>query len=149
MKTLKLIIIGILFLLTSNSLQAQVLVHIKDYSPPAWGPAGFSKVEYYYLPDIETYYDLKNSQFIHLKNRKWIRSRNLPAHYSNYDLYNGYKVVLKDYHGSKPYNQFKHDKIKYQKGYKGSLQKTIGRRKVIIPNDSHHPDHDHHHNNRK
>ena len=44
MKTLKLIIIGILFLLTSNSLQAQVSVHIKDYSPPAWGPAGFSKV---------------------------------------------------------------------------------------------------------
>lgn len=57
MKTLKLIALG-LFLFVSSLTQAQVSVRVTFGTPPAWGPAGYSNVQYYYLPDIEAYYDI-------------------------------------------------------------------------------------------
>jgi hypothetical protein len=133
MKTLKLIIAGMILLVSNNTMQAQVSVNVNIGSPPAWGPVGYSSVDYYYLPDIEAYYDIRASQFIYFGRGKWIRSRNLPYHYRNYNLYNGYKVVLNDYHGSRPYNHFKSHKVKYYKGYKEKPQKTIGVRKNVDP----------------
>lgn len=126
MKTLKLIIAGIILFASANTMQAQVSVNVNIGSPPAWGPAGYSSVDYYYLPDIQAYYDIRATQFIYFGGGKWIRSRNLPNQYRNYNLYNGYKVVLNDYHGSRPYSNFKTHKAKYYKGYKGKPQKSIG-----------------------
>ena len=126
MKTLKLIIAGIILLTSANTVQAQVSMNVNIGTPPAWGPAGYSAVDYYYLPDVEAYYDLRATQFIYFGGGKWIRSRNLPQRYRNYNLYNGYKVVLNDYHGSRPYSNFKTHKSKYYKGYKGKPQKSIG-----------------------
>lgn len=126
MKTLKLIIAGIILFATANTMQAQVSVNVNIGSPPAWGPAGYSAVDYYYLPDIQAYYDIRAAQFIYFGGGKWIRSRNLPNQYRNYNLYNGYKVVLNDYHGSRPYSNFNTHKAKYYKGYKGKPQKSIG-----------------------
>ena len=127
MKTLKLIAAGI-FLLLSSFTQAQVSINVNIGTPPSWGPAGYSNVEYYYLPDVQAYYDIRNSQFIYLNAGVWIRSRNLPQQYRNYDLYNGYKVVLNDYHGTRPYTYFKNHRTKYYRGYKGGPQNSIGTR---------------------
>jgi hypothetical protein len=127
MKTLKLIALG-LFLFVSSLTQAQVSVRVTFGTPPAWGPAGYSNVQYYYLPDIEAYYDIRASQFIYISNGRWIRSRYLPRQYRNYDLYGGYKVVLNDYRGARPYTYFRNHRTKYYKGYKGSPQRTIGKR---------------------
>ena len=126
MKTLKLIIAGIILLASANTMQAQVSVNVNIGSPPSWGPVGYSNVDYYYLPDIQAYYDIRATQFIYFGGGKWIRSRNLPNQYRNYNLYNGYKVVLNDYHGSSPYSNFNTHKVKYYKGYKGKPQKSIG-----------------------
>ncbi|MFV8361421.1 hypothetical protein [Flavobacterium sp. LS1P3] len=126
MKTLKLIIAGIILFASANTMQAQVSVNVNIGSPPAWGPVGYSSVDYYYLPDIQAYYDIRATQFIYFGGGKWVRSRNLPTQYRNYNLYNGYKVVLNDYHGASPYNNFKNHKVKYYKGYKGKPQKSIG-----------------------
>lgn len=127
MKTLKLIAAGIILLLSSN-MHAQVSVNVNIGNPPAWGPVGYTNVDFYYIPDIESYYDIRLSQFIYFDNGRWIRSKKLPKHYINYDLYNGYKVVLKDYHGRTPYVYYKNHKAKYYKGYKGKPQKTIGKK---------------------
>lgn len=125
MKTLKLLIIGII-LFNSNNINSQVSVNINIGSPPQWGPVGYTEVRYYYLPDVEAYYDIHTSMFIYFGGGVWIHRGFLPAHYSNYDLYSGYKVVIVDYHGDAPYNNFKEYKRKYAKGYKGGPQKTIG-----------------------
>ena len=126
MKTLKLIAVGI-FLFVSSLMQAQVSVNVTIGTLPLWGPVGYSNVQYYYLPDVQAYYDIRASQFIYINNGIWIRARYLPGPYRNYDLYSGYKVVLTDYHGSHPYYYFNSHKAKYHKGYKGSPQKTIGK----------------------
>ena len=127
MKTLKLLAIGII-LLVSNAGQAQVSVNLNIGTAPAWGPSGYSNVEYYYLPDVQAYYDIRASQFIFFGQGRWIRSRYLPARYRNYDLYSGYKVVLNDYHGRRPYAHFKNHRSRYQVGYRGQQQRTIGHR---------------------
>lgn len=125
MKTLQLLVLGLLLSIATSS-QAQVSVNINIGTAPSWGPAGYDNAEYYYLPDVASYYDVQASQFIYYGNGKWNRSRRLPVQYANYDLYNGYKVVLTDYHGKTPYSYYKEHKIKYAKGYKGKPQKTIG-----------------------
>ena len=125
MKTLKLIVIGVVLFL-ANNLQAQVSVNINIGSPPKWGPVGYPEVRYYYLPDVEAYYDVQTSMFIYYGGKKWIHRKHLPTQYGNYDLYNGYKVVMSDYRGNTPYIHFKDYKIKYAKGYRGKEQKTIG-----------------------
>jgi hypothetical protein len=138
MKTFKLIVVGI-FLLVSNLMQSQVSINVNIGVPPPWGPAGYSNIEFYYLPDIQVYYDIRNSQFIYFHNGRWNRSSYLPSQYRNYDLYNGYKVVLRDYHGSHPYYYFNSHKAKYYKGYKGNPQKTIGRNPNYHENSSNFP----------
>ncbi|HSD08966.1 hypothetical protein [Flavobacterium sp.] len=162
MKTIKFIIIGLL-ILSASSIQAQVSVNVNIgtppppvvvvespkvvvASPPEWGPVGYDNVEYYYLPDIQMYYDIRHAQYIYLSGSHWIRTKRLPSHCRHYDLYNGYKVVLTDYHGNAPYAYFDTHKVKYYKGYKGAHQKN---RKEFHPHtgpQEFHHDHDHHDN---
>jgi len=125
MKSLQYLFIGFL-LFTIHLSSAQVNVNVNIGSPPSWGPVGYSDVRYYYLPDLETYYDVNTSNYIYISNGKWLRTRRLPSTYRNYDLYSAYKVILTNYRGARPYDNFKTHKVKYAKGYKGKPQKTIG-----------------------
>lgn len=127
MKTLKQIVF-VIAILTSFSLKAQVSVNVNIGSPPQWGPAGYDGERYYYLPDVECYYDVQQSTFIYYERNVWVRRTYLPNRYRNYDLYNGYKVVINNYRGDSPYTNFKDHKMKYAKGYRGGPQKTIGNR---------------------
>ncbi|MFA5817115.1 MAG: hypothetical protein WC865_16025 [Bacteroidales bacterium] len=127
MKTLKLIVIGMVLFLAS-AVQAQVSVSLNIGSPPLWGPAGYTDVRYYYLPDVQAYYDVQSSIFIYNSGGSWVRRANLPLRYRNYDLYSGYKVVMTDYRGNTPYTHFNEHKAKYAKGYHGQAQKTYGER---------------------
>lgn len=125
MKAVILVIIVTVMLL-SSSMQAQVTITIG--SPPLWGPVGYTEVHYYYLPDVEAYYDVQSSMFIYYNRGVWVHRAHLPYQYRNYDLYGGYKVVMSDYHGNSPYTHFKEHKVKYSKGYRGPSQKNIGER---------------------
>jgi hypothetical protein len=138
MKTLKLIALA-LFLFASTTNHAQVSINLSFGTPPQWGPAGHSEVSYYYLPDVESYYDIRAEEFIFLSNGVWIRSHNLPHRYRNYNLYNGYKVVLNDYHGSRPYGHFQEHKVKYYRGYNTGHQENYRTASNYNPhhNDNH------------
>jgi len=101
--------------LTSLSGNAQLSVNFNIGSQPLWGPTGYDRAEYYYLPDIETYYYVPKRQFIYRENGIWLHRSALPGRYSRYDLNRGYKVVMNT---PRPYNFFKTHKVKYAK-YKG------------------------------
>jgi hypothetical protein len=127
MKSFKLIVTGMLLFLAAT-VQSQVSVNVNIGSPPPWGPAGYTEVRYYYLPDVESYYDVQSSMFIYYTGGSWVHRKYLPRQYRSYDLYNGYKVVMTDYRGNTPYTHFTDHKTKYAKGYHGQSQKTIGER---------------------
>ncbi len=126
MKTLKIGITAFLVLLVTTTF-GQVTVTIG--TPPPWGPFGYTEVRYYYLPDIEIYYDVHLGHYVYFDKGKWYRNRNLPVRYRNYDFYSGYKVVLSDYNGNTPHQHFKSHRVNYPKGYKGKPQKAIGPKK--------------------
>lgn len=127
MKALKLIVIAIVLFL-SNTAVAQVSVNINFGPPPMWGPVGYTDVRYYYLPDVEAYYDIQTSMFIYYGGGVWVHRAYLPSRYRDYDLYSGYKVVMTDYRGDAPYANFHHHKAQYARGYRGEPQRSIGNR---------------------
>jgi hypothetical protein len=105
--------------------KAQVSVNINIGSQPEWGPSGYDYVDYYYLPDIETYYYVPKHQFVYFSGNRWVFASSLPAMYSNYDLYSGYKVVV-----NKPraYRYFNDDRVRYARF------KNYNNHQVIIKN---------------
>ena len=113
-------------LILAGNLQAQVSVNVNIGTPPLWGPVGYTEVRYYYLPDVEAYYDIQSSMFICFVEGDWVHRAHLPSRYKSYDLYGGYKVVMVDYHGNAPSMNFNDHKTKYAKGYRGPAQKTYG-----------------------
>jgi hypothetical protein len=98
--------------LNSHKVEAQVNVNVNIGSQPLWGPSGYDHVDYYYLPEIESYYDVPDHQFVYLSNGNWIRSNGVPARYAGYDLYRGYKVVI---NSPEPYRYYSTHKVKYAK----------------------------------
>jgi hypothetical protein len=84
--------------LLAGTAKAQVglSVGVNIGSQPDWGPVGYDHADYYYMPDIETYYDVPSHEYVYYNNNVWVHSRSLPVRYRNYDLYHGYKVVVND-----------------------------------------------------
>jgi hypothetical protein len=111
MKKFKLFVVGLLFITTS---QAQISVNVNLGTPPVWAPAKSVQTQYYYLPEINSYYDVPSQRFIYFNNGKWVRSEKLPSRYKNYNLHNGKVVYLTDYRGNAPYVYNKKHKVKYE-----------------------------------
>jgi hypothetical protein len=127
MKTLKFIVFG-LALSMAPAIQSQITFGVQIGVAPAWGPAGYSDTRYYYLPDVEAYYDVQTSMFIYNDGGVWVRRGHLPERYRDYDLYGGYKVVMNDYRGESPYSHFNEHRSRYGRGYHRDGQRTIGER---------------------
>ncbi|TWR29923.1 hypothetical protein FPZ43_08715 [Mucilaginibacter pallidiroseus] len=83
-------------LLIVKQADAQISLSVNIGSQPEWGPVGYDHADYYYMPDIDSYYDVPNHQYIFLENNTWVRRASLPSRYSNYNVYNGYKVVVNE-----------------------------------------------------
>ena len=111
MKAIKILILGLI--MTSFSTQSQIKVNFG--TPPVWAPADRVATQYYYLPEIDSYYDVPTSQFIYVRKGAWYRSKALPARYKAYNLKSARVIYLTDYKGNKPYFYHKDHKIKYYK----------------------------------
>lgn len=119
MKTLVMAVLLGVASMSSISTKAQINLSINIGQQPAWGPTGYDHVEYYYLPDVNAYYYVPSGQYIYLLNGSWVWRSSLPARYSGYDLYNGYKVVMNT---PKPYLSYNTHVKQYAK-YKGGRSK--------------------------
>ncbi|MCX2480110.1 hypothetical protein OQY15_13500 [Pedobacter sp. MC2016-15] len=118
---MKRIILAVIFgvaSLSSINTKAQVNVSINIGSQPQWGPAGYNHVDYYYLPDVDAYYNVPARQYVYLNNGAWVWRNSLPSQYRGFDLYNSYKVVMNT---PKPYLSHQTHIREYSryKGYKG------------------------------
>ncbi len=74
--------------------KAQVSVSINIGAQPQWGPRGYDYVDYYYLPEINSYYYVPTRQFVYLERNRWVHRPHLPNRYRNYNLYSARKVVI-------------------------------------------------------
>ena len=135
MKNFRNLLLAAILLFTAST-QAQISVNVNLGAQPQWGPSGYNHVDYYYLPDVGAYYNVPKKQFIYLNDGKWQFSNSLPSRYSNYNLYNGYKVVMNT---PKPYLQFDNHQVKYAKykGYNGKQTSLKASSKVKSKNAVH------------
>jgi hypothetical protein len=85
-----------LSLLSLQKASAQISLNINIGSQPAWGPVGYDHVDYYYMPDVDAYYDVPARQYVYVENNVWVHRRSLPARYSRYNPYKSYKVVVNE-----------------------------------------------------
>lgn len=117
----KIIVLVAILLLTVavSSISAQGKV-VNVSSQPQWGPTGYDYVNYYYLPEIETYYNVPSRKFIYNSGGQWIHSSTLPPAHSAYNLKSGRKVVINE---ANAYKQHKAHKVKYAK-YKSNKGPT-------------------------
>ncbi|GEC71429.1 hypothetical protein SAMN05443543_10520 [Flavobacterium flevense] len=131
MKTLKLIAAA-MFLLGAGTSQAQVSVNVNIGAPvvvrPAWIPQNHVNVDFYYIPEIQSYYDVNASLYVYLNNGNWVRTRYVPVHYRNYDLNHAHRIALRGYHGSRPYNYYNNHKVRYYNDRNYNNRYSEGRR---------------------
>jgi len=106
--------------------QVSVGVQVNVGDQPGWGPAGYEYAEYYYLPDIEAYYCVPRHQFVYLSGNNWVFAASLPSRYAYYDLYSGYKVVLRDPYA---YHHFADHRLRYARYRNHYHQQVIRERR--------------------
>jgi hypothetical protein len=101
---------ALVMVMGNESSTAQVRFRVNISTQPIWGPTGYDNVQYYYLPDIETYYNVSQHRFVYMENNRWRSSTSLPFRYRNYDLYNTRRVVINE---RTPYLNHQANKARY------------------------------------
>lgn len=87
-----------------------------QYAGPEWASPYDDGVRYYYLPDIEAYYDLSNNNFVYLDNGHWVFSVNPPTIYAGFDLYNSFYISL-NFNVFQPWMHHQHYLFHYPRYY--------------------------------
>jgi uncharacterized membrane protein YgcG len=87
--------------------QAQVNVNV-SVGPPAWGPPVPAGTQYYYIPEIDGYYDIYNGVYLVFRNGAWVALPTL----NGYDPYAFHPVVL-DYRGRQPWMYVRDHRTRY------------------------------------
>ena len=120
----KLLFLTVMFIgvFSGQNSDAQVSVKINVSSQPIWGPVGYDHVEYYYIPEIETYYYVPKHQYVWFEGNRWVSKSYLPPRYHNYDLYRCDKVVINE---PRPYLRHNEYKVKYVSYHGRHEQKMI------------------------
>ena len=111
-----------------------------SYENPQWAPPYYNGARYYYLPDLELYYDLATRDYIYLMDGQWDFSPYLPTMYRDYDLSNSFCVVL-DVNVYKPWlhyqyyishypryyyrDYYDHSNIPYVRAYNENLRSAV------------------------
>ncbi len=96
MKKFLSIIVASLVLSTNVKADVNISVSVNIDLQPAWGPTGYDVANFYYIPEIDIYYDVTNALFYYLSGSAWVSAKYLPTKYRSYDLYSMYKVVIND-----------------------------------------------------
>jgi len=106
---------------SSSDAQTKIGINFNIGSQPVWGPVGYDYVQYYYMPDIDVYYNVSQRQYVYLQSDRWRFSSSLPYRARNYNIYSGHKVVINE---SRPYLKNNYYKQQYA-NYKGDRSQPI------------------------
>lgn len=110
-------------------------IHISNNieKQPVWGPAGYDCAAFYYMPELNIYYDINSSLFYYLSGRSWIAAQYLPPSYRAYDLYRTYKVVL-NYSSPWQYNNHHRSQFRHYRNDRSQLTIHMSRDPRYVQN---------------
>lgn len=110
--------------LTAAPAQAQTVV----INPPSWGPAAPAGTRYYYLPEVDGYYDLRSQEYIVRRDGQWQRQGQL----NGFDR-NSWRPRVIDYLGDTPWSRHDEDRRRYPAGLPPGQRKRLENGKGLPP----------------
>ncbi|MGI4740216.1 MAG: hypothetical protein ACRYG7_34020 [Janthinobacterium lividum] len=116
-------VFGVFATLAAPAAHAQVSVNA-SYGHPAWGPAAPAGAQYYYVPEIDGYYDLQARNYLVQRNGRWLPV----ASVQGYNPASFHPVVV-DYRGRQPWTQYRDHHAHY---YRPVVVQQPSRRTVIV-----------------
>ena len=115
-------VFGAFAALAAPAAHAQIGVNIQ-LGHPAWGPAAPAGAQYYYVPEIDGYYDLAARDYIVQRNGAWVPVAALPG----YNPASFHPVVV-DYRGRTPWVQYRDHHARY---YRPVVVRQVNRPVVV------------------
>lgn len=129
MKKLLLLTVFIASSFVINYSNAQVRFNVNiGLGLPQWIPGGYAGTDFYYMPEIDAYYNIRQQQFIYLEDDEWIFSARLPRRFEGFDLYNCHKFPIFE---ANPYLHDDFYRNRYAQ-YRGNFNFNLGYRQPII-----------------
>lgn len=108
---------ALLMLIAANTTKAQVSLSVHIGSPPVWAPPAYAHTtRYYYIPEIDSYYDAQRCGYYYNDGPSWVFSASLPGIYAGYNVSHLHHVVV-NYYGDRPYNYFEPRRTVYVQRY--------------------------------
>jgi hypothetical protein len=101
------------------------------YGHPAWGPVAPAGAQYYYVPEIDGYYDLATRNYLVQRNGRWTPVANVQG----YNPASFHPVVV-DYRGRQPWAQYNDHHARY---YHPVVVQQPGRRPVVVQQPNRRP----------
>lgn len=124
-------VFGAFATLAAPAAHAQVRVNAQ-YGHPAWGPAAPAGAQYYYVPEIDGYYDLAARNYLVQRNGRWTPMANVQG----YNPASFHPVVV-NYRGRQPWAQYNDHHARYYR--QPVVVQQPGRRPVIVQQPSRRP----------
>jgi len=129
-----------LFAVSTASAQVHVGVNFNIGTQPVWGPTGYDYVQYYYMPDIEVYYDVPHHRYYYFDHGRWIGRATLPRRYRDRDLYHTYKVVINEREPWRHHETYRAKYAMYKDHHDQPVIRDSREAKYFVNKD--HPQHD-------
>ncbi|RZL12626.1 MAG: hypothetical protein EOO62_10530 [Hymenobacter sp.] len=134
-------VFGAFAALAAPAAHAQVSLNAQ-FGHPTWGPAAPAGAQYYYVPEIDGYYDLAARNYIVQRNGRWTPVANVQGYNPN-----SFHPVVVDYRGRQPWAQYNDHHARYyrrpvvvqQPGRRPVVVQQPGRRPVIVQQPSRRP----------
>lgn len=117
-------VFGAFAALASPAAHAQVSINAQ-FGHPAWGPAVPAGAQYYYVPEIDGYYDLAARNYIVQRNGQWVPVATVPG----YNPASFHPVVV-NYRGRQPWLQYRDHHARYYRPV--VVRERVVNRPVIV-----------------
>jgi hypothetical protein len=113
MKKVHFLILTVVMLFVAKS-NAQLSVNISLGNQPHQHNDYYydDNVDYYFLPEIQAYFDNRTGVYVYFNAGSWVRSRYLPDYCRNYDINRGERIPI-SYKGNSPHDYFYSHKKRY------------------------------------
>ena len=122
---LSIIFLGLCMASTS---QAQVSVNFNIGSQPLWGPVGYDYARFYYMPEIDVYYNVATRKYTYYHGNRWVTKSKLPGRYKNFNIYRTYKVVMNDRDPWRYHSRNRNSYSRYSNNYSQVVLRDAPRR---------------------
>lgn len=94
--------------------KAQISFSINIGNPPAWAPREYAQhTRYYYIPEIDSYYDASRGGYYINEGPNWVFSAGLPDYYGSVDISSFHRYPVSGYNGDRPYVFYNRNRMNY------------------------------------